>query len=76
MDPGHIFHLNIVVDPRCHQIPHDHPVLEVDLQDGPEFLLFEEVLVVLEVYACLALDSLDDLERVKLVLCEVFLEEV
>lgn len=38
--------------------------------------MFEEVLVILEIYASLALDSLDDLEAVKLVVCEVFVEEV
>ena len=76
VDPGHIFHLNVVVDPRCHQIPHNHPILEVDLQDGSEFLLFEEILVVLEVDAWFALDSSDDLEGIKLVLCKMFFQVV
>lgn len=76
MDPVHICHLDFVVDPRRHQISHDHPILEVFLQVGSEFLLVEEVLVIFEVYAWLALDSSDDLEVVKLVFCEELFEKV
>lgn len=38
--------------------------------------MVEEVLVILEVYAWLALDSSDDLEVVKLAFCEELFEEV
>lgn len=71
MDACKVVALGRVLDPRLHQVAHDHLVLKVFQQDALELRLLEEILVVLQVDARLSLDSLHDLESVKLGLAKV-----
>ncbi len=68
--------LSLIIDPWLHEISHNHLVSKVNLQIGPEFLMVEEILVVLEVDAWLSPDTLHNGDIFKILFIKVFGEVV
>ena len=71
MHPREVVPLPLLLHPRHHQIPHYHLLSEVVFQDGSEDGLVEQILVVSQVYAFLALYPSHYLYIFEFLLCSI-----
>jgi hypothetical protein len=76
VDPQEVAGLGLHADPRHHQVPVYQLLLEVYLQVKPEEGLVQQVLIVLQVYAVLVVDSAHHLHRLKGLTVKELLEVV